>query len=436
MISGNNFLTGGDCNAQAVTFGGTPAASFTVNNNTSITATSPPGTGTVDVQVRNGLGGIASLSETSPADHFTYTSSGNSQLRSLQLSVTPIIANLWGQSVSGAVAGAIGAGFGGGAAPFVPNGNGFTYYFEPGADPDATRQDSLKSFLASPDGSRRVDDDFAALNYAGAMPTKAPPISSAPARDWLAWIDVRGNQFNDNATSSDLKGTQLDAIAGLSRRLAPDLLVGVLGGYEHFDYSSFAFNGALHGEGWTAGAYLSWHFAPHLRFDAAGAWSDILASEFSGTDSGNFTGNRWLTFGGITGTYEWRAFVLEPSARVFAVWERDNPFTDSLGTAQAGNNFSTGRASGGLKVSYPFAWSGSVDLAPYVGLYGDYYFSRENAAAGLTTTPLLQGWGARPVWGVAALFRGGAQLAAGGEYAGIGGNTQIWTWTVRGSIPF
>jgi hypothetical protein len=302
-----------------------------------------------------------------------------------------------------------------------------------------SQQDSLNRFLASPDASsERVADGFAALGYADedVAATKAPP-PVAVQRDWLAWVNVNGADLSRDTVGSDLRGTQLDALAGLSRRLAPDLLVGVLAGYEHFDYSSFAFNGAMHGEGWTAGAYVSWRFAPHLRFDAAGAWADILANEFSGTASGSFTGNRWLTFGGITGTYAWRAFVLEPSARVYAVWEEDNPFTDSLGTAQAGNDFSTGRASGGLKLSYPFAWTSMVDLAPYVGLYGDYYFTWNDAAlTGFTTTPLLQGWSARPTWGLTARFRGGAQLSAGGEYAGIGGNTQIWTWTVHGSVPF
>jgi hypothetical protein len=29
-----------------------------------------------------------------------------------------------------------------------------------------------------------------------------------------------------------------------------------MGGYEHFDYSSQAFDGVLKGDGWTAGAYL------------------------------------------------------------------------------------------------------------------------------------------------------------------------------------
>ena len=129
--------------------------------------------------------------------------------------------------------------------------------------------------------------------------------------------------------------------------------------------------------------------------------------------------------------------MIEPSARVYALWEHETAFTDSLGTVQAARNFETGRASGGAQVSYPFAWSGSVELAPYVGLYGDYYFSGDDAAAvGLTTVPLLQGWSARTTGGVAATLTNGARITAGGELGGLGSDTHIYTFRVRGSVPF
>lgn len=63
VISGTNFT-----NVTAVNFGGTPAASFVINNDNQITATSPPGTGVVDVTVTSPGG----TSPTTPADLFTY----------------------------------------------------------------------------------------------------------------------------------------------------------------------------------------------------------------------------------------------------------------------------------------------------------------------------------------------------------------------------
>jgi hypothetical protein len=299
-------------------------------------------------------------------------------------------------------------------------------------------QDGVRSFLSSPDASGRyVGDGFSALGYArdDRLVTKTPPLAGPP-RDWLAWIDVRGADFNRNTLGSDLKGGQVNAIAGLTRKFTPNFLVGVLGGYEHFDYSSQAFNGVLKGEGWTTGAYLGWRLTSSLRFDAGGAWSDILANDAAGIASGNFIGHRWLATGGLTGTYGWRSVVLEPSARVFALWEHENDYTDSLGTLQTARNFATGRASGGVKVLYPWAWSSTTNLAPYVGLYGDYYFSRDDATTvSLTTVPLLQGWSGRVTGGVAMTFGRGA-ISAGGEYGGIGSDNHIWTWRVRGSMAF
>jgi hypothetical protein len=302
-----------------------------------------------------------------------------------------------------------------------------------------SERDSLHSFLASPDASsKRVDDAFTALGYAGEdrLVTKAPPLA-APSRDWLAWIDVRGTDFNRNTFGSDMKGTQVNALAGLTHKVTPNFLVGILGGYERFDYSSQAFNGVLKGDGWTTGAYLGWKLTPNLRFDAAGAWSSILANDVAGLASGNFTGNRWLATASLTGAYGWGAVVLEPSARVFALWEHENAYTDSLGTLQTAQNFVTGRASGGLKVSYPLTWWSTTTLAPYLGLYGDYYFSRDDAAIiGLTTVPLLQGWSGRVTGGVAMAFGPGALVSAGGEYGGIGSDFHIWTWRVRGRVAF
>jgi hypothetical protein len=365
------------------------------------------------------------------------------KLRQLQVLVTPIIAQGWAQAVTAAMADATAAGFGGNPQSLSPAGTGFTYYFND--DPPAQRsaesdQPSLRDFLASPNGSaKRVDDDFRALGYAGGMPTKAPPPPAAPSapRDWLAWISVRGTDFYRGTIGSDVKGAQVDAFAGLTRRITPNLVVGVLAGYEHFDYSSQAFNGVLKGDGWTAGAYLGWKLSTTLRFDVNAAWSDLLANNTAGTATGNFLGTRWLVGGGLTGTYPWQKFVFEPSARVFALWEHENAYIDSLGSPQPARNFETGRASAGIKAIYPVAWTSSVALAPYAGLYADYYFSRDDGPTdNLTTLLLLQGWSARLTGGVTATLAGGASLGAGGEFGGIGSVNHIWTWTVRGRLPF
>ena len=55
---------------------------------------------------------------------------------------------------------------------------------------------------------------------------------------------------------------------------------------------------------------------------------------------------------------------------------------------------------------------------------------------GLTTVPLLQGFAARATFGLATTFAGGGQISAGGEVGGLGNDMRIWTWTMKGSVPF
>jgi autotransporter-like protein len=243
------------------------------------------------------------------------------------------------------------------------------------------------------------------------------------------------------AGASMLYGSQVNFIAGLTRRLTPNFLVGVLGGYETFDYRSDALQGHLTGEGWTVGSYLGWKITQTLRFDAAVAYSGIGYDGAAGTASGNFGGDRWMVSSGLTGTYQGFGLMFEPSARIYALWEHENAYTDSLGTQQAERDFTTGRASAGVKVAYPIAWSSTIALAPYLGLYGDYYFNSDNATAALAQSGLpgavvLEGFSARAIGGVTAKFANGGQIALGTEFSGIGGNASIWIYRARASVPF
>jgi hypothetical protein len=217
----------------------------------------------------------------------------------------------------------------------------------------------------------------------------------------------------------------------------------VVGGYETFSYTETDINGKLKGDGWTVGAYLGWKIIPTLRYDAAVTYSGIGYDGTAGTAQGNFNGNRWMFATGFTGSYRWANFNIEPSAKVYALWERENAYVDSLGTPQAARTFSSGRASAGNRVSYPVPWLDSVLLMPFAGVYADYYFTQDDAAAivaaggiPLASTPLLQGWSARVTGGIGARLASGTTVGFGAELGGIGGNTQIWTFTGRARIPF
>jgi YVTN family beta-propeller protein len=79
-ITGTNFVQ-----VAQVLFGTTPSAFFVVNSDSSITAVSPAGTGTVDVRVVTSFG----TSATSPADQFTYLASSLPLITSINPSSGP-----------------------------------------------------------------------------------------------------------------------------------------------------------------------------------------------------------------------------------------------------------------------------------------------------------------------------------------------------------
>ena len=289
---------------------------------------------------------------------------------------------------------------------------------------------------SEPSPASRVNDAFAGLAYDQPMTTKAPPRPFAIPKEWLLWADVRGTNWNTAASAGDIKGGQVNALVGLTHRFTPDFLLGILGGYENFNYTSDTLNGRLKGDGWTAGGYLGWRVWPSVRFDAAIGRSDISYNGVSGTAAATFPGTRWLASGGLTGTYRAQVFEIEPSARVYAIWEHDSTYVDSLGTLQGDNTFSTGRASAGTKVAYPMAWSPVTTLTPYVGLYADYYFSSDNAVL-LLPTQFVRGWAARTTAGLGFNSAGGAKVSVGGELGGLGSqNFTVWTVRGRASVPF
>jgi hypothetical protein len=357
------------------------------------------------------------------------------KLRALQLEVSKIEAQSSGQAISGAIDSAIFDGFTGNA-PLI-SGNESGVHFNFAAEPQQLQPttQTQKTF------EERAGYAFAGLGYAGDPVLKARP--RAAPKEWLGWADVRGIGWNTNQQTGDIRGGQTNGLLGLSRKLAPDFLVGVFGGWENFDYTSQSLDGRLKGDGWTAGTYLGWRFLPGLRFDAGVARSGINYEGLAGTASGTFPGQRWLASVGLIGFYRTMpGFEIEPSLRAYALWEHENAYTDSLGTMQAERNFSSGRVSAGTKVAYPWMWSATTLVTPYAGLYADFYFNNDDgtlpvASPLLLPTEFVHGWSGRVTSGLAITFGSGSQLSVGGEVGGLGSN-QFTTWSVRGrgSIPF
>ncbi len=380
------------------------------------------------------------------------------KLRALQIIGSKVAAQTSGGAISGAIDSAISEGFAGGGGLIAPSGSGIRFNFsadseadEPQAFADPTsRHVANGAGQSGPSGPAggpsRFHETFAALDRSAYDKARKTPAAYREAKEWMLWADLRGSfigRFDNPTTLSPLSGHQVNGLFGLTRRLTPDLLTGAVAGYERFDFRSDALNGRLTGEGWTTGGYVGWRFGGGLQFDAAATYSSINYDGSAGTASGQFDGRRVLVAGGLSGRTDLYGIGLEPSARVFALWEHQKDYVDSLGTAQASRDFFTGRASAGVKATVSWLTSATFNLAPYVGAYSDYYFNGDTAqpvaltgAVPLSSVAFLDGWSARFTGGIAARLDNGAVVAVGAELGGLGGNTQIWTFRGQASVPF
>jgi outer membrane autotransporter protein len=327
--------------------------------------------------------------------------------------VTKTVAAISGHAITSAIDTALGDAFNNAGNPITPSPNGFAVNFA--AEPRSAIQ-------------KRTDDAFAALGYAG-MPAKAPP--RLRDKDWSVWADVRGSGF-DHDDAANTHGRQVNITGGVGRKLSRDLVVGLFGGYENFNYTMDVIVGRMTGSGGTIGAYAGWRLTEHWRLDGKIGWSDVGYDGTAGTASGSFRGSRWLAAGGFTGQYGFAAFFVEPSARIYALWESENAYTDSLGAVHPSRQFSEGNVSAGAKLIYPM-WLGSGrSLSPYLGLYTDYRFSTDNALpVAFADAGIKDGWSERVSAGLALACGNGATFAVGGELAGLGAGYQIWSATAR-----
>jgi hypothetical protein len=359
------------------------------------------------------------------------------KLRALQLAASQLVAQASGQAISSAIDSAISDGFSGSTPLITPSASGVKLNI---AEAGSHHKSATQLPVGVPDASGRTKSH---IDDAAAPPAAGNATKPMLPHEWLVWADVQrtGITHTGSAAATTIYGDQINALAGVTRKVSPNVLVGVLGGYETFDYRSDALAGRLNGNGTTVGAYLGWKFLPGLRFDVGGAHTAVGYDGVAGTASGAFTGSRWLLSSGLIGTYDANAFEVEPSAKVYALWESQGAYTDSLGTPQATSTFTTGRTSAGAKISTLPKTTNF--LAPFAGFYGDYYFNGDNAALAATATAvplaaekILAGWSARALAGFAARFGDATTVTCDVEYGGIGSNTEILKYRCDAGVPF
>lgn len=250
----------------------------------------------------------------------------------------------------------------------------------------------------------------------------------------MPWVNGR---FSESGDDGNIDWQHTVVAAGASYALAPGLIVGAFGGYERLDFDQKDISGALDGNGGTFGTYLAWRLAPNIRLDGgiARTWLDYETT--AGMASGDFDGRRWLFLTRLSGDHVAERWTLTPSAEVFWLSERQDAYTDSLGTVQGKNSFTNGRANAGLQTAYAIPLSQATTLSPYTGIFADYYFGQDDDGAGLSAIGIGDGWAARATGGLTLSGVEGWSLTLGAEAGNLGGEgPEFWTGRLSGSVQF
>ena len=325
------------------------------------------------------------------------------------------------QAIGDATSGAIGDAFSGGGTTQFGNGQISTSFaaIENAQNADGKPADRVKDASGA----------FAALGYAKVPYAKAPPLVRSP---WHAWIDGRFTGFEDKSAAS-FDGWHSNVTGGASYRFTDNFLAGILVGYENSKYSMISFGTptSLKGEGVSGGGYFGWKSFDRLRLDGMLTYGRINYGADAGPVSGSFGADRLTGMSKLSGRYSFGTFYLEPSAMLTIASERQDSFTDTAAVFHDKFNFVVGRASTGGTIGMPLVW-GTAVVTPTFGVFGDYRFGDQTAAALSTVPTFNNGWSAHVNGGLSVAMSSGVTASATGEYGGLGDNIQYWR--ARGSL--
>jgi hypothetical protein len=476
-VAGNSIVTitgSGFTLASSVHFGSTLAAGFTINSDTSITATSPAGTGTVDVVVTTPLG----VSVATPAAQFVYVAAGTIAIKQVFgfTSATP------GLNFTLTTSGGVGetapislppgnyvlaatqnAGFGLSGISCSTGGTGdvgsasasitlaageavvctFTSFNSQSATtqliesfakvqgrillgnlPNAARRfDRLEGVVSAPNVSPSAMMGYFA--QAGTGTLQMPVISTSlaqinaiadqPRSAFDAWFQATLGSY----ASDGLSGNFGVVSVGADYLVSKDLLVG---GFLQADMAPDgrdSAGGSISSTGWLAGPYATIRLDDGLYLDLlAGAGRAANRISPNGTYTDGFDANRWLASASLTGQWEIGDLTISPTASLGYFQSTSDAYVDGLGVGIPRVTGGVGQAAFGPNISYRFALGDGLMAKAMLGFDGVLELPHGD-------TETIANLHARAKAGIGLTTLGGASLSLSGGLDGLGGGTRI-----------
>lgn len=254
---------------------------------------------------------------------------------------------------------------------------------------------------------------------------------------WQAFLQgtyARTENGNDDTQSGIFFG-------GVDYRYGDSALIGLLGEFYITDETNSAANTAADGVGWMAGPYAVVRVHRNLYLDGRASYGQSYNNVNAlGLFTDDFTTDRLLLQGGLTGDFPVGRLTFNPFAKLTYYWEEQHSYVDTLGNTIPSQTFDLGRLSFGPKVSMTLQTEDGLFFSPYLSISGIYDFDKLLDAT--PTNALLasadQDIRAR-VEGGAILFapRRGIKVSGEGFFDGLGAaNFKSYGGSLQLTIPF
>jgi uncharacterized repeat protein (TIGR01451 family) len=191
------------------------------------------------------------------------------------------------------------------------------------------------------------------------------------------WAEGAMSYYEDGATGARRQGHAGLLYIGADYRIHPAILVGLLAQFDWLSETASSLGTSASGQGWMAGPYVSMRLTRNLFFDGRAAWGQADNSvDPLGIYTDNFSTERGLVSGKLTGYWASGALLFRPSAEILYFHETQKAYVGSLGFLIPEQSISLGRISFGPEVAHRFRQTDGSSFEPYVGLKGVWDFAK------------------------------------------------------------
>lgn len=238
---------------------------------------------------------------------------------------------------------------------------------------------------------------------------------------WDIWSEGRFNIFDDKKDQSGQFGI---VHFGADYLLSKDILLGAKAQIDWMDQTFAATTGKVSGTGFMVGPYATVALTDSLFLDLSSTWgmSENSISPF-GTYKDQFTTNRWMVDGSLTGQYVLDRWTLHPTLAFAYIEEYQSAYTDSLNVRIPDQTVAQGQVSFAPRLSYTAPFEKGGALTSWLETKGQYAFNRGEKPSNGSFGDANTGLSASVETGLDLNLHTGSAFSLSGKYDGVGTNT-------------